>query len=66
MSNYELGTKSLKELKGVHKDLVKVVKKAIKLSAQDFSVHDGLRTYNEQKKLVAWCQQDHELSAPNW
>ncbi|WGM47641.1 hypothetical protein KOAAANKH_02523 [Brevundimonas sp. NIBR10] len=48
-----LGAGSLKELQGVHPDLVRVVKRAIGLSTQDFSVHDGLRTLEEQKRLVA-------------
>jgi peptidoglycan L-alanyl-D-glutamate endopeptidase CwlK len=53
MSQFELGTQSLKELEGVHPDLVVVVKRAIELTVQDFAVHDGLRTIDEQKKLVA-------------
>lgn len=52
MSTFKLGPGSLKELKGVHPDLVSVVKRAIELSAQDFAVHDGSRTLGEQKKLV--------------
>ena len=50
--NYALGKKSLKELEGVHSDLVAVVKRAIEISPQDFSVHDGIRTLDEQKELV--------------
>ena len=52
MSNYKLGSRSLKELEGVHEDLVAVVKRAIEITAQDFSVHDGIRTLEEQKSLV--------------
>ena len=52
MPNYRLGNKSLKELEGVHDDLVKVVKRAIELTAQDFGVHDGIRSLEEQKRLV--------------
>jgi len=50
---YFLGKRSLKELKGVHPVLIKVVKEAIKLTKQDFMVLDGLRTPKEQRKLVA-------------
>jgi len=50
---YRLGNASLKELEGVHPSLVAVVKRAIMLTTQDFSVHDGLRTLAEQQKLVA-------------
>jgi peptidoglycan L-alanyl-D-glutamate endopeptidase CwlK len=53
MPGYKLGSGSLKELAGVHPELVAVVKLAIQWTAQDFSVHDGLRTLDEQKRLVA-------------
>ena len=53
MSTFTLGQSSLRELKGVHPDLVSVVKRAIQLSAQDFTVHDGIRTEEEQRRLVA-------------
>lgn len=53
MTQFKLGKGSLKELEGVHADLVAVVKLAIELTVQDFSVHDGIRTLAEQKKLVA-------------
>ena len=52
MSAFKLGAKSLKELDGVHPDLIAVVKRAIEITVQDFSVHDGMRTLDEQKKLV--------------
>lgn len=53
MSKYTLGASSLKELDGVHPKLVSVVKRAIELTTADFSVHDGLRTLQEQQRLVA-------------
>lgn len=49
---FTLGDKSLKELERVHPDLVAVVKRAIQLTVQDFAVHDGIRSVEEQKKLV--------------
>jgi peptidoglycan L-alanyl-D-glutamate endopeptidase CwlK len=52
MGTFNLSEKSLKELEGVHKDLAAVVKRAIELSVQDFAVHDGNRTLEEQKKYV--------------
>jgi peptidoglycan L-alanyl-D-glutamate endopeptidase CwlK len=52
MSNFKLGQKSIAELKGVHPDLVAIVKRAIELTVQDFAVHDGIRTVDEQKKMV--------------
>jgi peptidoglycan L-alanyl-D-glutamate endopeptidase CwlK len=48
---FTLGEKSLKELEGDHEDLVHVVKRAIMLTTQDFSVHDGIRTAQEQNAL---------------
>lgn len=50
---FVLGQRSLDRLKGVHPDLVRVVKRAITLSTQDFSVLEGLRTLARQKALVA-------------
>ncbi len=49
---YFLGSKSLKELQGVHPQLVAVVKRAIELTKQDFAVHDGIRTEIEQAYMV--------------
>ena len=51
--SYSLGKKSLLKLEGVHPDMVSVVKLAITLTEQDFSVGEGLRTVERQKKLVA-------------
>lgn len=53
MPQFTLGARSLAELKGVHADLVAVVKRAIQLTVQDFSVHDGIRTVAEQQQLIA-------------
>jgi len=53
MAQYKLGKTSIRELQGVHADLVAVVERAIQLTTQDFSVHDGIRTLTEQQQLVA-------------
>jgi peptidoglycan LD-endopeptidase CwlK len=53
MPTFKFGQKSLQELQGVNPDLVKVVKRALELSVQDFAVHDGKRTLDEQKEHVA-------------
>jgi len=50
--SFKLGKRSLAELNGVHSDLIAIVKRAIKITPQDFSVHDGIRTLEEQKQLV--------------
>jgi len=50
---YKLSNKSLQKLEGVHTDMVDIVKLAISLTGQDFSVGEGLRSVSRQKKLVA-------------
>lgn len=50
---FTLGPKSRAELIGVHADLVRVVTRAIEISATDFTVHDGKRTIEEQRRFVA-------------
>lgn len=49
---YQLGNKSKDRLKGVHRDLVAVVERAIEISEQDFSVGEGLRSLKRQRELV--------------
>lgn len=48
-----LGSRSLSRLEGVHPDLVRVVKKAAAMSSLDFTVLEGLRTLDRQRKLLA-------------
>ena len=48
---YRLGLRSLNNLRGVHPDLVAVVKKAITITTVDFTVIEGLRTQARQKQL---------------
>jgi len=49
---FRLSQRSLKALVGVHPDLVRVVKTAIKITAVDFVVIEGLRTPARQAQLV--------------
>ncbi|MFL1917012.1 M15 family peptidase, partial [Plesiomonas shigelloides] len=42
--SFYLGKHSLENLRGVHPDLVKVVKRAIELTKVDFKVIEGKRT----------------------
>jgi len=53
MSNYRLSQRSMQNLSGVHPDLVAVVKRAIEITEQDFSVIEGVRNIDRQRKLVA-------------
>ena len=48
-----LGQRSLLRLEGVHPDLVRVVKKAAAMSSLDFTVLEGLRTLDRQRKLLS-------------
>lgn len=48
---YKLGTRSLQNLSGVHPDLVAVVKLAITITEQDFTVIEGIRNINRQREL---------------
>lgn len=50
---FALSSRSLGKLERVHPDLVKVVKRAIKISDLDFVVTCGPRTIKEQEALVA-------------
>ena len=49
--SYKLGTRSLQNLSGVHPDLVAVVKLAISITEQDFTVIEGIRNINRQRDL---------------
>lgn len=42
---------SLKNLAGVHPDLVRVVKRAMSMQIMDFSVNEGVRTVTRQTEL---------------
>lgn len=44
VSNYKLSERSLKSLEGVDPNLVKIVKRAIELTEQDFVVIEGVRS----------------------
>jgi peptidoglycan LD-endopeptidase CwlK len=48
-----LSERSLKNLTGVHADLVRVVHRAAELTEVDFIVIEGLRTMKRQRELVA-------------
>ena len=48
---FQLSRRSRRNLKGVHPDLVAVVKRALELTSVDFTVIEGLRSYERQKAL---------------
>lgn len=49
----KLSLGSLAKLRGVHPDLVRVIKKAAEITKVEFAVIEGLRTLERQKQLVA-------------
>lgn len=51
--SYVLGVRSRGKLRGVHPALVRVVELAITITSQDFAVHCGCRTLEEQRRCVA-------------
>jgi len=52
MAKFSFGEKSLRELEGVDAELVAMVHRALEITEQEFAVHDGLRTKEEQQALV--------------
>ena len=50
---FNFSARSLKNLQGVHPDLVRVVHRAIELTPTDFLITEGLRTQKRQAELVA-------------
>jgi len=50
---FKLSAYSESKLKGVHPDLVRVVRKAILITDLDFRVTEGVRTLARQKQLLA-------------
>lgn len=49
---YILGSKSIAHLDGVHPSLVSVVKLAIGMTTQDFTVMEGMRTLAQQREYI--------------
>ena len=50
---FKLSTRSMSRLEGINPDIITVVAEAIKLTRVDFGVTCGMRTIEEQEKLVA-------------
>ena len=50
---YKLGNRSKEKLEGVDERMIAIVRYAINVTKQDFSVICGLRTIDEQRALVA-------------
>jgi len=48
---FKLGLRSKQNLSGVHPDMVAVVTRALEISEKDFSVTEGVRNIERQRKL---------------
>lgn len=53
MSRFRFSKRSLRNLAGVHPDLVRVMHRAIATTGIDFTVIEGVRALDRQRKLVA-------------
>lgn len=49
---FKFGQRSEERLKGVHPDLVKVVRRALEISKVDFAVLEGIRSPERQAQMV--------------
>ncbi|WP_127960163.1 M15 family metallopeptidase [Serratia microhaemolytica] len=52
-SNFVFSTRSETNLRGVHRDLVRVARLALQLSPIDFAITEGVRSLERQQQLVA-------------
>lgn len=66
MTEFYLSKRSLRRLRGVHPQLVKVVKMAIDFTSVDFAVLEGVRTIEKQReyveKGVSWTMRSRHLT----
>lgn len=53
MKSHRLGSRSLKNMRGLHLDLIRVIKRGLLISPYDFTVIEGCRTLERQKRLKA-------------
>ena len=60
---YVLGKQSKAKLVGVHPDLVRVVERAIRITTQDFSVLEGVRSQQRQFELYGQGRTREQLMA---
>ena len=52
VNDFVFSKRSLRNLEGVHPDLVKVVRRALELTEVDFVVVEGIRTLEKQRQYV--------------
>ena len=52
VNDFVFSKRSLRNLEGVHPDLVRVVRRALELTEVDFVVVEGIRTEEKQRHYV--------------
>lgn len=52
MTDFKFSQRSLNNLSGVHPDMVRVVKRAMSMQIMDFTVIEGVRSIERQRRLV--------------
>ncbi len=66
---FQLGPRSKMRLNGVHPDLVKVVERAIQITTVDFTVLEGVRSVERQRKLLeagsSWTMNSRHIPGPD-
>lgn len=50
---FKFSQKSLDNMKGIHPDLIRTLHRAMSMQLMDFAVHEGVRSLERQKDLVA-------------
>lgn len=50
---YKFSARSRRKLQGVHPDLIRVIDRAMSFQIMDFSILEGLRSIERQKRLVS-------------
>lgn len=66
MNNFYFSKRSKNNLEGVHPDLIVVVTYALVISKIDFAIIDGIRTVEEQRRLIeegaSWTMKSRHLT----
>jgi peptidoglycan L-alanyl-D-glutamate endopeptidase CwlK len=52
INNFKFSQRSVNNLSGIHRDLVRIVKRALEITSIDFSVTYGMRTVAQQAEIL--------------
>lgn len=66
MGKFHFSKRSLKNLEGVHPDLIKVMTQSLEISPIDFAILEGLRSPERQQEVIArgasWTKNSRHLT----